>query len=210
MKKSLAFLFVAFLISLVLGDPGVAGATSFEIGPNGTFNLSGVGSLDYSFEALESSFDLNEGETSSTLDFFNLTFNSFFWGAGTATANIDLMLPATLGLEDQGSFIGIAGRFFQAGLISWGAPVIFSYGDGGSLTLDLDDLVGIHWGSPLTITGRITNNQDSAPVPEPASMLLLGFGLIGLVGFGRSRLIRSQHIQGGQDTQRDVAHLFRM
>jgi hypothetical protein len=167
MKKSLAFLFAVFLMSLLLGDPGAARATSFEIGPNGTLNLSGVGSLDYSFEALESSFDLNEGETSSAY--------SFSLGVGTGTANIDLMLPATLDLKDQVGFIGITERFFQAGLISWGAPVTFSYGDDGSLKLDLDNLVGILLGTPLTINGRITNNPDAFPVPEPATMLLFGF-----------------------------------
>jgi hypothetical protein len=166
-KKLSAFLFAVFLMSLVLLDPGGARATSFEIGANGTFNLSGVGSLDYSFEALESSYDLNEGKISSA--------NSAFWGAETATVNMDLMLLATLDLKDQGGFTGVTERFFEAGLISCGAPVIFSYGNDGSLKLDLNNLVNILLGTPLTINGRITNNQDTFPLPEPATMLLFGF-----------------------------------
>ena len=53
--------------------------------------------------------------------------------------------------------------------------VAFIFGDGESF-MAIDD---------VTL-------QSSAPVPEPATMLLLGFGLVGFAGFGRKKFIRKQ------------------
>jgi len=57
--------------------------------------------------------------------------------------------------------------------------------DIGGLNWDLADL-GFHWASATCANDVIEGS--AAPVPEPATMLLLGTGLIGLAGFSRKKI----------------------
>ena len=102
---------------------------------------------------------------------------------------------------ESGGTLKAAGVSFE--YLSWSAGDIPPYGDlpsyGGdfhnALTIDLallGDVLGDGFIAHFTMEcGNDNLMGASAPVPEPATMLLFGVGLIGLAGIGRKKFKRS-------------------
>jgi len=82
-----------------------------------------------------------------------------------------------------------AGAFGQVGFSGWnGSPApeyIFNFAslNGGGLTLGESFIIG--W--TVNCANDVIYEKMNVPAPEPATMFLLGSGLIGLAGFVRSR-----------------------
>ncbi len=195
MKKLLVFLCAIALVFTMAGSASAVPIV-FDVadGPDSSVTLSNVSTLgwtsisaDLVTDLDDQIFSLDDGE-SYTFDFFLLTVTGL--GLGTADLQATLAFDSPPGYQVTGS--GSGGWFTIFGIISGGCltwadmPQTLTLTDGNYFDVDFENVLIAGLGNTTTVSATVT--AHAAPVPEPSTILLVGTGLIGIIGFGRKWL----------------------
>ena len=191
----LAFTGAAQAVSLTVSNTQFSGL----VGQNGGFTWS-VGNPLSSL-----SFDLTTPGQSRTFTYgtfttndFPLDFNDVFNDGDQFTASFSIIPPGTsasgTGYPDASADWFLVWYNQSASVDFNNTPLTRLFGNGGEYNVVFNDLNGITSNGTYNLTATITLNSDSAPVPEPGTMVLLGAGMLGLAVFGKRRLNKAQNL----------------
>ena len=199
MKKTLLVLLAIGMISVFSSAHVLAMQLSFAPSSQ-TISQYGTASVDIiatlGVREIVAAYDLDIAYNPSIVTATAVSFgsllggpvNSFQSAIGTSglidLAEVSLLSDADLALLQGAGPITLATLFFSGDNPGTSPPSFINYGQAGN---DIKGYNNIPYGSPTLDGGSITVTGGQVPIPP--SMLLLGFGLMGLAGI-RKKLQR--------------------
>jgi len=147
----------------------VIGSGGYGLDQNGTWDNARVGYVGLNTSYGTMRFDFNSGLVNSVGGFVNYATGYSSYGVATIYA---------LGINDE---------VLESYALDISTPYEYNAGEFWGISRESADIKAFALSNAYIVLDDLTYQRGASVVPEPATMTLLGSGLLGLIGFRRKR-----------------------